>query len=199
MPQLGEHNAETDSKPSRGRINLEQASILLIDNTWGVEILTRIFQGFGARQLHRADTLEKANVMVSRFPLDLIITDMQIEDENVMEFVRRLRQDAENERNRFTPVILLSAHTPSAKIAEARDCGANFFVAKPLSPKIMMDRVLWVAGGKRQYLQTDTYAGPDRRFRQEPLPDGMVGRRHTDPKPSVDLNEPPEDLVEKSA
>ena len=199
MAQPDPNKGDGPAKPSRGRINLERASILLIDNSWGVEILTRIFQGFGARQLHRADTIEKASALISKFPVDLIITEMLMEDDNVLEFVRKLRNDADNERNRFTPVILLSAHTASAKVAEARDSGANFFVAKPLSPKVMMDRVLWVAGGKRQYLQTDSYAGPDRRFRQDPLPEGMIGRRQTDPKPSVELAESSEELVEKSA
>ncbi len=177
------------SKPSRGRINLERASILLMDNNWGVEILTRIFSGFGARRLYRARNVAEATEILSKQPIDLIVTEAIIDDSDIYQFVRSLRQRSDHEPNRFAPVILLSAHTASNKVTEARDCGANFFVAKPLSPKVMMDRVLWVANGKRQYLETDTYAGPDRRFRDEPPPGGITGRRKTDPKFNLEVEE----------
>lgn len=176
-------------RPKRGNINLERASILLMDNGWGVELLTRIFVGFGARRLHRCRTVTEAQEILTKSPIDLIVTEALIEDTDIYDFVRDLRQRKENEANRFVPVILLSAHTASTKVAEARDCGANFFVAKPLSPKVMMDRVLWVANGKRQYLETDTYAGPDRRFRDDPPPNGVPGRRRTDPKFHLEVEE----------
>ena len=117
------------------------------------------------------------------------MTETIIENEDVYDFVRNLRLRPDYELNRFTPVILLSAHTRVGKITEARDCGANFFVAKPLSPKVMMDRVLWVANAKRQYLETDTYSGPDRRFRETPPPPRTVGRRRTDPKPHLEVED----------
>ena len=127
--------------------------------------------------------------MLTKLPVDLIVTETIIENEDVYDFVRNLRLRPDNELNRFTPVILLSAHTRVGKITEARDCGANFFVAKPLSPKVMMDRVLWVANAKRQYLETDTYAGPDRRFRESPPPPHTAGRRRTDPKPHLEVED----------
>ena len=124
-------------------------------------------------------------------PVDLIVTETLIEDEDIYDFVRNLRLRPNSEPNRFTPVILLSAHTPAGKIVEARDCGANFFVAKPLSPKVMMDRVLWVASAKRQYLETETYAGPDRRFRDEPHISRAMGRRRTDPRIQLEIQDGP--------
>ncbi|HUO23709.1 MAG TPA: response regulator [Caulobacteraceae bacterium] len=172
-----------------GVINLDNASILLIDDAWGIEILTRIFVGFGARHLHKAESLEAASETVAKLPVDLIVTETQLQGGDVYGFIRKLRADAGNERNRFAPVILLSAHAAPGAIAEARDCGANFFVAKPLSPKVMMDRVLWVAGAKRQYVETATYAGPDRRFRTVTLPPGVLGRRGGDPRPGVEAVE----------
>ena len=45
---------DLSAKAAGGRINLERASVLLIDNPWGVELLTRIFVGFGARVLDGA-------------------------------------------------------------------------------------------------------------------------------------------------
>lgn len=171
------------SDKTKARINLERASILLLDNTWGVEILSRIFSGFGSKQLHRCTSVAAANEIVRQHSVDLIVSEAMLDDDEVYAFVRSLRLSGDNEVNRFAPVILLSAHTAARKVIEARDCGANLFVAKPISPKVMMERVRWVAGSKRKYLETQNYAGPDRRFHDDGPPEGMVGRRRTDPVP----------------
>jgi DNA-binding response OmpR family regulator len=102
--------------------------------------------------------------------------------QDVFEFIRGVRLGAEREPHRFIPVILMSAHTASDKIALARDCGINFVLAKPVSPKVVMDRMLWVAKGGRQFVVTPTYAGPDRRFRQGSPPRGLPERRQNQAK-----------------
>lgn len=169
--------AENEHKISVGRINLDYASILLMDNAWGVEILARIFKSFGARRLHRAQSITDASSYLTQHQVDLIVAEAMIGGEDTFQFIRGLRQNAEAEHNRFAPVILLSAHSASEKVAQARDCGINFFVAKPISPKVVMKRVLWVAKNTRQCLETPTYAGPDRRFRNAPPPPGVADHR----------------------
>lgn len=175
-PPLPEPKA-IDNKVSTGRINLDSASILLMDNAWGVEILTRIFMGFGARRLHRAQSVSEASNLLEKLQVDLIVSEAMIDGEDVFDFIRGVRLGAAREPHRFIPVILLSAHTASHKVALARDCGINFFLAKPVSPKVVMDRVLWVAKGGRKYVVTPTYAGPDRRFRAGVAPNGAPERR----------------------
>jgi DNA-binding response OmpR family regulator len=164
----------------KSRINLERASILLMDNAWGVEILSRIFSGFGSKQLHRCTSVAAASEIVRQHSIDLIVSEAMLDDDDVYGFIRSLRLNSDNEVNRFVPVILLSAHTAARKVIEARDCGANLFVAKPISPKVMMERVRWVADSRRKYLETGNYAGPDRRFHDNGPPEGVIGRRRTD-------------------
>jgi DNA-binding response OmpR family regulator len=177
-----------DPNRAKARINLERASILLIDNAWGVELLARIFLGFGSKHLYRCRSVAEATEIIDQHSVDLIVSDAMLDDAEAFTFIRALRLRTEKDPNRFVPVILLSAHTASRKVAEARDCGANFFVAKPISPKVIMERIRWVAGGKRKYLETDSYAGPDRRFRDDGPPAGMVGRRRGDAKESQDAD-----------
>jgi CheY-like chemotaxis protein len=167
-------------KYGKARINLERAAILLIDNTIGVDILSNIFYGFGARTLHRCRTVAEGLKVAESYQLDLIVIEALLSDKDGYDFVQALRWRPEYDNNRFTPVIVLSAHTARSKVEKARDCGANFFVAKPVSPQIIMDRLLWVAREKRQFLQTDGYAGPDRRFHDEGPPGNFPGRRRED-------------------
>ncbi len=173
-----------EPKISLGRINLDRASILLLDNAWGVEILARIFKSFGARRLHRAQSMAEANSYLAKHQVDLIVAEAMIGGEDTFDFIRGLRLNSDDEHNRFAPVILLSAHSASEKVAQARDCGINFFVAKPISPKVIMKRVLWVAKNRRPCLETPSYAGPDRRFRTGPPPPGVAERRQSETRPA---------------
>ena len=53
-------------------------------------------------------------------------------------------------------------------------------VAKPITPKVLLDRIFWVAKEDRLFVATDTYVGPDRRFKRLGPPAGMSGRRKDD-------------------
>ena len=93
-----------------------------------------------------------------------------------IEWLRRSRI----EPNCFAPVLLTAGHTPSNAVARARDCGAHFVMAKPLTPIAVLERILWIAREGRRFVECDTYMGPDRRFKNEGVPAGMVGRRRDD-------------------
>jgi CheY-like chemotaxis protein len=184
-------NGEGGSAPvkSKARINLERSAILLVDNALGVDILSHIFMGFGARTLYRSNTAAQAMEIVAGYQLDLIVTEALLQDRDGYDLIKTVRSDPEYEHNRFVPAIILSAHTAVSKVNKARDCGANFFVAKPVSPRVIMDRILWVAREQRQFLQTDLYAGPDRRFHDLGAPPGIVGRRREDRAAPIELKD----------
>jgi len=48
-----------------------------------------------------------------------------------------------------------------------------------MSPKSLYDRLAWIAFNSRNFVDTPTYFGPDRRFKIEGYPGG-VGRRKGD-------------------
>jgi CheY-like chemotaxis protein len=77
------------------------------------------------------------------------------------------------------PILVMTSDTREATIKAGRDAGANMVVAKPLSPANLYDRLAWVAFNPRQFIDTETYFGPDRRFKIEGYPNG-VGRRKGD-------------------
>ena len=51
-------------------------------------------------------------------------------------------------------------------------------IAKPISPKVLLDRLFWLARDKRDFIEADTYVGPDRRFKHLGPPAGSVERRY---------------------
>jgi CheY-like chemotaxis protein len=164
----------------KARYNLENAKVLLVEpNAHAMEILVQIFGGFGVRSPFKAATAAEAMDQVKRNELDLIICESNLEGDDGYDFVTWLRR-AKLDPNSYTPTIIVSGHTQTSKVEKARDCGANFILAKPLTPKALLDRVLWVARQDRAFIECDTYLGPDRRFHSIGPPAGTDGRRSDD-------------------
>jgi len=168
--------------PKNVRISLERASILLLEASEpGVEILLQILAGFGVKSFHPCTTVGAARSVAERTKLDLIVAEIELGDPEVdgLDFVHWLRRSG-IDQNALCPVILLSGHTTNGRVQRARDCGADFIVAKPLVPGVLLQRVIWVARDTRQVVETSDYIGPDRRHRNLGPPIGMEGRRATD-------------------
>jgi len=163
------------------RLNLTKATVLLLQNNQAeLDILGQVFIGFGVKAIRKCLSLNEANDCIKNGILfDLIIVDADMAGGAGFEFVQGLRRMEDND-NRLTPIMLVSGHTVPSSITKARDCGANFVVAKPITPKTMFDRVMWLARDERQFVVSDTYAGPDRRHKTFGPPVGTKGRRHDD-------------------
>lgn len=182
------------SDTPKGRVNLEKASVLLLSPQTGMELLTRVFHGFGVRHPYRCYDRQRAIEVCRQADLDIIVCDGALPDGETYDFIAELRR-SDLEPNRFAPVMVIQGYTPLDQIQKARDCGANFVVAKPITPRLLIERILWVAQESRPFIELDGYVGPDRRFQNLGPPDGPgTGRRRTDriaaaPKPAIDVQD----------
>jgi DNA-binding response OmpR family regulator len=165
----------------KARINLEKAKILLFDDhRESNSILVQIIRAFGAREFFRCGTNAEAEQIAQEGELHLVLINANLKEGSAYDFISWLRR-ANIQPNSFAPVILITGHTQRSNVTRARDCGANAVVAKPVSPMSVLERIVWVSREKRPYVRCATYVGPDRRFRDDGPPAGMVGRRHADP------------------
>jgi DNA-binding response OmpR family regulator len=165
---------------SRARFNLEQAAVLLLDDTpMGMSILVQIVTGLGAKRLYRCTDVEAAQRVASSHELHLAIVDAMAPTGAGYDFVQWLRQSGQ-EPNCYTPVIMTTAHTPAGDVARARDCGSHIMVKKPIAPIVLLERIIWVGREARPFLFSGSYVGPDRRFRDIGPPKGVAGRRRED-------------------
>jgi CheY-like chemotaxis protein len=163
------------------RINLEKVGVLLVDDSLpSLNLLAQVVVGFGIKNMTRAESAKAAQALLRDHTYDLIISATNMASIDGYELVKWLRRGA-LEANRYLPVILVSGHTPPSQVFKARDAGANFTVAKPISPKVLLERILWAAKEERQFIECDSYLGPDRRFKNDGPPPGAKGRRREDP------------------
>jgi CheY-like chemotaxis protein len=150
----------------RARFNLQKATVLLLESpSFGVDITAQILGALGVQKPYRSKSPEDAFKIVEHRPLDIIICDGNIPDGGAFEFVAKLRR-SKMEPNRYCPVILMSGHTPESMVGQARDCGANFVIAKPISPRVLLERIVWLSQDPRCFVELASYLGPDRRFRR---------------------------------
>lgn len=175
---------------SKGRFNLEKATILMLEtNGMGMDILVQIVTGLGAKSLHRCQTVDDARDVIRRKTVDLVIADALTPSGEGYEFVSWLRREG-GEPNCFAPVVVTAAHTPVSMVQNARDCGAHYIVKKPLTPVVMLERILWIARESRPFIECDAYVGPDRRHKNEGPPNGVPCRRDDLPPEVGDAQEP---------
>jgi CheY-like chemotaxis protein len=162
------------------RINLERISFLLVDeNQTSLDITAGVVAGFGVRSITKCQSVRDAKDVLRKGNTDFIIADAQLPEEDGYSFLEWVRRETE-EPTRFVPAIIIVGHTKMGDVFKARDCGAHFIVTKPLTPRVLLDRIFWVARDERLFIDCETYVGPDRRFKRLGPPVGTSGRRADD-------------------
>ncbi len=165
---------------SSQKIDLERIQFLLVDdNVQSLDIMSQVVSAFGVRSILKCTSAAEARTVMGKTAIDFLLTDAQMPGEDGYTLTRWVRTEAA-ENTRFIPIILVTGHTPRTHVMRARDCGAHFVVAKPLTPKVLLERIFWVANDQRKYIESEGYCGPDRRFQRMGPPVGTEGRRSDD-------------------
>jgi CheY-like chemotaxis protein len=161
------------------RLNFEQIEALIVDaDPYSTSIIGQMLRGFG---LNRHTTIESGEEAVRRLQnghFDLLICDAILPDINAGELIRWIRLQPALAL-KYIPIVVLTGYTQHSSVTNMRDAGANIVVRKPVAPNVLFDHIAWSARTERPFIETDTFNGPDRRFKNTGPPDG-VGRRKTD-------------------
>lgn len=162
-------------------LNLKGLSFLIADSDpFFLQILKGILRGFGANHIIQTMSGEAAYSMAQDALVDILICDAFLPTVDGFELCRKIR-NTDDQTLRFVPVIVLTSHTQLPNIVKARDCGVSTVLAKPISPKLLFDRLIWLADDPRAFVKAPEYFGPDRRFKDSGPP-STGGRRGDDPK-----------------
>ena len=179
------------------RINLSESTVLLIDdNARSLDLLSSLFHGFGVKEQIKCESAAKAVEVLKTRPVDLVLVDCSMPDMDGHDLTRWIRRETEAPL-RYIPIIMLTGHAAQSKVCKSRDSGASFVVAKPLTPKVLLKRILWLGSDEREFVECDSYVGPDRRVRNFGPPLGEPGRRSGDL--STHVGQPAEANMDQSA
>lgn len=138
--------------------------LVVDDNQHMRKLILTIMQAFGTSQIAEAASGEKALAMLREINPDVIILDWQMDGMSGIDFAKTLRT-SQTTPNPFVPIIMLTGHTSVEHVRAARDAGINEFLAKPVSVKGIMTRLVSVIEHPRPFVRTSAYFGPCRRRR----------------------------------
>jgi CheY-like chemotaxis protein len=160
-------------------MNLRDLVFVIADpSSYLCMIVHGMLRSFGANKVMEVRNSLGVVQALTGQKVDVLLCDARLPPHGGLKLTHAIRRNSHNE-NRTVPILLMSSDTREKTIKNARDAGANMVVAKPLSPASLYDRLAWIAFNPRQFIDTETYFGPDRRFKIEGYPGG-VGRRKGD-------------------
>jgi DNA-binding response OmpR family regulator len=173
--RLALNTAMSDTAP-------EIRAIVADPSTHMAGLVTVMLHSLKIRAVEQVLDLPRLEALLARRPYDLLLIDEQLGGEAGFKTIRTLRHTADHP-NRLLPIIMMAA-TPDAKmIAAARDAGVNEFLRKPFSAQHIGLRLDSIRKAPREFVETEVYAGPDRRRREVA---GQPKRRAVDtPKTSA--------------
>jgi CheY-like chemotaxis protein len=121
--------------------SLERLSVLIVDDNQNMRrLLQALLRAARITAIYEAGSGKEAFAVLANSRPDIIITDLAMQPLNGIEFVRKLRGDPDSPGHAI-PVIMLTGYCEEAMVVKARAAGVNDFVAKPVSARILKERI----------------------------------------------------------
>ena len=112
--------------------------ILVIEDEKDIQELIRFNLERDGYKVLSADSVEAAGKMLTKQMPALVLLDLMLPGENGYDFCRRLRGE---ERTQRLPVIMVTARDEDADIVAGLEVGADDYITKPFSPRVLLARV----------------------------------------------------------
>ena len=141
--------------------------MIVDDNAHMRTLLVEILRAIGVRHVVEAPDGSAAMNAMRTQQVDIVISDLAMRPMDGIEFVRRLRTSPDSP-SPLVPVIMITGHSTTARVAEARDVGVNEILSKPVTAKGVLDRLGRVIEHPRTFVRSAAYFGPNRRRRKDP-------------------------------
>jgi two-component system, OmpR family, alkaline phosphatase synthesis response regulator PhoP len=133
--------------------SMPKEKILVVDDEEDIlELLKYNLSREGYQVLCTTSGEKTLNLVKTETP-DLIVLDLMLPDMDGLEVARRLK---DNPHTKNVPIVMLTAKGEEADIVTGLELGADDYVTKPFSPRILLARVRAVLRRKRKESQDKT-------------------------------------------
>lgn len=134
---------------------MSKEQILVVDDEEDIQELVSYNLAREGYQVVCAGTGEKALEIARSKPVDLIVLDLMLPGIDGLEVTRILKNEPET---RSIPILMLSAKGEESDIVTGLELGAEDYVTKPFSPKVLVARVRAVNRRNRKQVGDDMSA-----------------------------------------
>ena len=126
-------------------------------------IIRQILYEFGIRSIRETGDADTAYQIYSNETIDLVLTDWAPDLDGIY-LLDRIRK-SDDSPNPFIPIVVITANTEIRHVCHARDHGMTEYLAKPISAKLIYQRICTVIERHRDFIKNRDFFGPDRRRR----------------------------------
>ena len=142
---------------------LSDVHVLLVDDNDQMRLLVRsLLRAGGLTNISDARSVAQAFETMRERSVDLVIVDWMMQPVDGLTFTRMMRRDSASP-DPYMPNLMLTAHTEASRVAAARDAGVTGFIKKPISTRLLFDRVASALTDTRMFVSSEDFCGPDRR------------------------------------
>ncbi len=153
-------------------VSLEAAKVVHVDREApNRTLLDKTLREIGFQHIAPCDTLGQFAVMLGIENPDLVFIDIDVQSDTAYQTIRGIR-DGEIGEDPFVVVVALTGRPDVESVQAALDAGADDMVVKPVSTLALQQRIVTQIDGRKEFIATDDYLGPDRRAEARDLDDG---------------------------
>ncbi len=166
---------------------LDKLQVLLLDDDGQMRELIRcLLRAAGIPRVYETSDAGEAMRLIRQHQPDVAIVDWRMEPVDGVRFTRMVRTH-DDSPNPFLPILMLTAYTEMSRVEAARDAGVSGFIRKPISARLLLDRLGAAIMDRRSFVRTTGFFGPDRRYGAAPRYAGPY-RRAEDRGQSQDVS-----------
>jgi CheY-like chemotaxis protein len=152
---------------------IQQMRVLVVDdNTFTRKVVRSLLNNIGVKKVYEAADGIAGLEQIRAVTPDVIVLDWEMPLLNGPELVRIVRSPGVFPTPDI-PIIMLTAHGERSRIVEAIRLGVNEFLCKPVSAKVLTERLISILAKPRVNVQLGDYYGPEPRkllLEDEPVP-----------------------------
>ncbi len=136
---------------SAAKKNREELTIIVVDDMkFNCEFIRKSLQNEGYSDVRVATSAQEALTQLAERPAEVVLADWVMPEMDGLELTDRIRQ-IDEEQNRYTCILLLTARDDIASVIEAFDHGVDDYLTKPPDKEELAARIY--AAGRIANLQ----------------------------------------------
>ena len=155
---------------------LRDAKVLVVDDEfYSRKVIRTLLLAIGVTKIFDAENGARGLEAISLVVPDVVLVDWEMPNLDGAAFVKVVRNPS-GFSHPNVPIIMLTGHSERWRVEEAMRFGVNDYLLKPVSSKMLCDRMISTLTKPRPIVQVGNYYGPEPRAKSafQPISEASI-------------------------
>ena len=141
----------------------QDVKVLVVDDEYySRKVIRTLLSSIGIANIHDAPNGEQGLEVIRTVAPDIVLVDWEMPGMDGAAFARAVRTPGDFPHPNV-PMIMLTGHSERWRVMEALRLGVNEYLLKPVSSKMLLDRLVTTLTRPRPIIKVGRYYGPEPR------------------------------------